>query len=186
MTYCIVTYLHSRCGLSQIFLFGLILTIKAIETAALPFIKHLCQSTRIRHWATKMHETFTQSTIGLFLLTQPFRLVVAITLRLFWFGFLSYVFLELRQDILLAVLLGVFGICSGQAWLLLAWSHISRHSAQKGLRCCDGSEYLTESWGRMVHRKSTGKSIISVTVYCGCCLWITQNQQKAESLLAYG
>lgn len=78
--------------------------------------------------------------------------------------------LELRQDILLAVLLGVFGICCSQAWLLLVWSHISRDSAQEGLRRCDGSESLTESGGRMVPGKSTGKSITCTAAHCVCCL----------------
>lgn len=53
---------------------------------------------------------------------------------------------------MLAVLLGVFGICCGQVWLLLAWSHISRDLAQKELQYCDGSDSPTESVGRIVDR----------------------------------
>lgn len=90
--------------------------------------------------------------------------------------------LELRQDIVLAVLLDVLGICCSQVWLLLAWSHISRGLVQKGLQYCDGSDSLTESAGRIVDRQITGKSIC-ITVYCECCFLITQNKQKDESLL---
>lgn len=132
-----------RYGVSQILLFSLNLPIKAAETAALLFIKHLCQSTTIGLLSHQNALDFHTKHDRAF---PPHSAILAgcynhLEIALIWLCYVS----ELRQEILLGVLLGVFGIVCSPVWLLLAWSHHSDNTVMgRNLEWNVGAGWCTE------------------------------------------